>query len=490
MGLIEDILSGKIKTKQELEKAKHSYNMMMSNAELLSLIPPDKISDDVLKLLRTKPIRTLSGVAVVAIMTKPYPCPGRCIYCPGGVESNTPKSYTGKEPAALRAAMNNYDPYLQVHNRLKQLFAIGHKPSKVELIVMGGTWEFFPKDYREWFIRRAIQAMNDFPEVKPDRSLELTQQQNETANIRCVGITFETRPDYCQDVEHMLDLGGTRVELGVQSIYDDVLSYVKRGHSIEDTVKATERLKNAAFKVNYHIMLNLPKSDPDRDFNMVKTIFEDERFRPDMVKFYPTLVMKGTPLYSLWKRGKYRSYDMDTLLELLERVIAITPPWVRIMRVQRDIPVPLTDAGPSKGNLRQILLSKGIRCRDIRCREPFDRPLGKLTPVKREYHASNGTEIFLSYEDLHNDRIAGFLRLRIDDHASVRELHVYGEQTPVGEFGDVQHKGIGSSLLEWAEKLSREFSMREIRVISGIGVREYYRKHGYRFIRPYMVKRL
>jgi len=285
-------------------------------------------------------------------------------------------------------------------------------------------------------------------------------------------------------------LGGTRVELGVQSIYDDVLSYVKRGHSIEDTVKATERLKNAAFKVNYHIMLNLPKSDPDRDFNMVKTIFEDERFRPDMVKFYPTLVMKGTPLYSLWKRGKYRSYDMDTLLELLERVIAITPPWVRIMRVQRDIPVPLTDAGPSKGNLRQILLSKGIRCRDIRCREPFDRPLGKLTPVKREYHASNGTEIFLSYEDLHNDRIAGFLRLRIDDHASVRELHVYGEQTPVGEFGDVQHKGIGSSLLEWAEKLSREFSMREIRVISGIGVREYYRKHGYRFIRPYMVKRL
>ncbi len=458
-----------------------------------------------------KPVRAASGVTVVAIMTKPYPCPhGRCIYCPGGPEYGTPQSYLEDSPAAARALRYNFDPYEQVRARLRQYVAMGHTPSKVELIIMGGTFAALPLDYQEWFVTMALEAMNRFPKPKPKRwvSLEAAQRRNEKARIRCVGITFETRPDWAKErhIDRMLWLGGTRVEIGVQSIYDDVLVRIRRGHTVEDTIEATRLLKDAAFKVCYHIMPGLPGSDLDRDIEMFKTIFEDPNFRPDMLKIYPTVVVPGTELYHMWKRGEYRPLSTEEALELLLKVMPLIPKWVRIMRIQRDIPLHHVVAGIVIGNLRQVLeqeiIRRGIKSREIGFGEvglrmvrygeyPDPRDIKLL---REDYEASGGIEIFLSFEDTKRDLLIGFLRMRIpsekahrweiDQHtALIRELHVYGPQVPVGEKHELawQHKGYGSRLLAEAERIAREeFDMRRILVISGIGVRDYYRRRGYR----------
>jgi len=470
---------------------------------------------------RKRPVRTLSGVTVVAIMTHPYPCPhGKCIYCPGGPECNTPQSYIGEEPALMRAIYNKFDPYNQVRTRLRQYIEIGHTPSKVELIIMGGTFPAMPLDYQEWFITMALEAMNRFPKEKPKGyvSLEEAQMRNEHARIRCIGITFETRPDWAREkhVDFMLRLGGTRVELGVQTIYDDILKRVNRGHGVKETIEATRILKDAGFKVAYHIMPGLPGSDFDKDLEMVRTIFENPDFRPDMLKIYPTLVIEGTGLYRLWKEGKYKALTDEEAVELISEMYRYIPKWVRIMRIQRDVPAPLIIAGPKKGNLRQLVekrvLEKGIPCREIRFREVglkmwkegVEPDLKNIKLLREDYEASGGIEIFLSVEDVVNDILIGFLRLRIPSEKAhrpeidskttiIRELHVYGPQVPIGEkpIFAWQHKSWGRILLREAERIAvEEFDAKKMIIISGIGVREYYRRFGYfrSSTSPYMVK--
>ncbi|MEZ0346344.1 MAG: elongator complex protein 3 [Infirmifilum sp.] len=468
-----------------------------------------------------KPTRMLSGVTVVAIMTKPYPCPhGKCLYCPGGPQYGTPQSYVKTSPAVARAIHVGYDPYRQVQLRLKQYLAMRQVPSKVELIVMGGTFPAMPREYQEWFIAQALEALNNFPEEKTGEArLDVAMKRNESARIRCVGLTLETRPDWSfeEHVDWFLHLGATRIELGVQTVYDDILERVHRGHLVADSVKATQILKDAGYKVTYHMMLGLPGSDPERDYEAFKEIYSNEDFMPDAVKIYPTLVVPGSGLYEMWKRGDYKGYDMETLVELIAKIKAITPPWVRIIRVQRDIPTSEIVDGPPVNNLREIvwdhMRERGMRCRCIRCREVGRFALwtgrepriedAKL--VRRRYEASGGIEEFISFEDVENDVLFGFLRLRIPSEkahrwevtsktAFIRELHVYGPETPLGGEGRWwQHRGLGRRLVRAAEEVAaQEYGAEKMLVISAVGTREYYRKLGYEVLKGsfYMYKPL
>ncbi len=473
------------------------------------------------KGLIRKLTRALSGVTVIAVMTHPIPCPFNCAYCPGGPEWNAPKSYFGNEPALRRARRNGFHPYRQVHERLRQYILLGHNPSKIEVIVMGGTFLAAPRRYREWFISMIYEALNRYPNPNPPRrwDLESAILLNETAKYRVVGLTIETRPDYGYE-EHadiMLSYGVTRVELGVQSIYDDVLIRVNRGHGVRETVESTRILKDSGFKIVYHIMLGLPGSDPDRDVEMMRELFENPDYRPDMLKIYPTEVVAGTKLYEWWRRGLYEPYDDETAVETICRMYEYIPKYVRVMRIRRDIPAQEVAAGTRKSNLRDYVekrcLERGIRIREIRFREVGRQSYkygrlpdpGRIRITRTTYEASIGIEEFLAVEDVGNDIIIGFLRLRIPSTmahrpevdsrtAIIRELHVYGLQIPVGERGDSwQHRGWGSRLLAEAERIAREeYDARKILVISGVGARAYYRKHGYyRPVNsPYMHKTL
>jgi elongator complex protein 3 len=469
-----------------------------------------------------RPSRVLSGVTVVAVMTAPYPCPhGKCAYCPGGPEYGTPQSYYGDEPALMRALRVGYDPYEQVRVRLRQYEYLGYRPSKVDLIVMGGTFTALPEHYQEWFVTSLFEAFNRYPEDRPEKlpSLEEAQLRNETASIRVVGLTFETRPDHISEyvVNRLLYLGGTRVEIGVQSIYDDVLRIVERGHTVKETIKATQLLKDSGFKVVYHIMPGLPGSNFERDLEMVRELFENPDFRPDMLKIYPTLVVKGTKLYQWWVEGRYKALSDEEAVELISEMYRYIPKWVRIMRIQRDLPAQYIEAGPKKGNLRELVelraLSKGIKINEIRFREVGrslllkGRKLANVEVLVTEYEASGGVEVFISAEDIQNDVLVGLLRLRMPSEkafrpeidsktAIIRELHVYGPQLPVGEEPrdiDTQHLGVGAKLLKKAEEVAySKYDKRKILILSGIGVREYYRKLGYWREKnsPYMMKLL
>ncbi|MCK4714526.1 MAG: tRNA uridine(34) 5-carboxymethylaminomethyl modification radical SAM/GNAT enzyme Elp3, partial [Candidatus Aenigmarchaeota archaeon] len=350
-----------------------------------------------------------------------------------------------------------------VRNRLDQYHATGHIPQKVELIVMGGTFPSFERGYQEWFVERCLSAMNSYPNKPEDSTLISAQNRNETADIRCVGMTFETRPDWC-DISWLLRLGCTRVELGVQNLHDEILRDIKRGHTVQDAVEATRRLKDAGLKVCYHMMLGLPGSSPELDLGCFETLFSDERFRPDMLKIYPTVVCEGTGLHDMWKAGRYEPYSEKELICLLKKIKKVVPEYVRIMRIQRDIPTHQIIAGPKHTNLREYL--GGCRC--IRCRqakgEVGDYEIGVLT-----YQASGGEEHFISAE---GSELYGFCRLRVCEKNFIRELHVYGEQAPIGQKGSVQHRGIGKHLLKKAEEMAGG----NLYVTSGIGARGYYLK--------------
>ena len=534
--IINAILAGKIKNRKDLEKAKFKVcrdlklDRFPRNSEILQMASADEI-EQVIPILKKKPTRTISGVAVVAVMCPPHKCPhGRCLYCPESTIA--PPSYTGEEPAALRARMYDFDPYKQVYNLLLQLESIGHPLDKVELIIMGGT---FPSRYlcfQEWFITQCLQAMVDFGVKEPKivsgadeinsetlqefQYLEDAQKANENSNVRCVGMTFETRPDYSkiEDVDRMLQMGVTRVELGVQTIYNFIYHRIQRGHRVEDTVEATRILKDSGIKVAMHLMPGL-FSDPERDLRIFRRIFSDERFKPDMLKIYPCLVTKGSKLHELWENGEYEPYSTEEAVDLIVKVKKILPKWVRTMRIQRDIPSQLIEAGVKKSNLGELvykqLKDEGVQCQCIRCREVGHQAAqGTYTNaenvqlLKESYLASEGEEIFLSMEDVKSDVLLGFLRLRMPstkihrseinhDTALVRELHIYGPMIPLGEREDElwQHRGYGEHLLKEAEKVScEEYDKKEILVTSGIGVRNYYRKFGYEQKGPYMAKKL
>ncbi len=464
--------------------------------------------ETILKLGVRKPSRMLSGVTVVAVMTHPLPCPGQCIYCPGGPGYNAPKSYFGEEPALRRARRNGFHPYRQVWNRLKQYEYLRQIPSKIEVIVMGGTFLAAPQHYKEWFISMIFEGLNRYPDPDPPHKWDLVEAQlrNETARHRCVGLTIETRPDYGYEkhADEMLYYGATRVELGVQSIYDDVLEIVKRGHGVRESIESTRILRDTGFKIVYHIMLGLPGSDPDRDIEMIREIFDNPDFRPDMLKIYPTEVVEGTELYNWWREGRYRPYDDELAVEVISEMYRYIPKYVRVMRIRRDIPAKEVVAGTFKSNLREYVekrcIEKGIEIREIRFREVGlqmwkhgREPDPRYIEITRTtYEASGGVEEFLAVEDVRQDIIIGFLRMRIPSEkahrweidsrtAVIRELHVYGPELPVGVKGfSWQHRGWGSRLLREAERIAvEEYDVKKMLVLSGIGVREYYRRHGY-----------
>lgn len=504
--IVEAILSGEISSEDALESRKRrassdlGLSSLPSNADILALATPEE--RERLKMLVRKPTRTLSGVAVVAAMTSPARCPhGTCVPCPGGVAHPSPQSYTGREPAALRAAQHSYDPYEQVRARLCQLAEIGHPLDKAELIIMGGTITARPLGYQHWFVKRCLQAMNDHSRRAPAprwQSFWQAAEANETAAVRNIGTTFETRPDWCGagEIQSMLHLGATKVELGVQSTRDDLLETMRRGHTVQETVEANRALRDAGLKVGFHMMPGLPGSNLREDLEVFRELFKDSRFRPDYLKIYPTLVVEGTRLYELYKKGEYEPLGDEGAAELVAAIKELLPGYVRLQRVQRDIPAHLIVAGVKKSNLRQLaqerLRARGHRCRCIRCREAGLRGVADAdVDLKHEtYDACGGEEHFLFFET-EDDTLVGFLRLRFGEEARVRELHIYGPLVPIGTRKEGwQHRGYGARLLGAAEILAAEKGYRTLEVTSGIGARGYYRRQGYDLREPYMVKAL
>ena len=546
--IIDDILNGKISTRRDLEVEKRQLcrdlklSRFMSNADILEYAKPEE-KEIVSGILKKKPTRTMSGVAIVAVMCHPHKCPhGRCFYCP---ESDiAPPSYTGEEPAALRGRMYEFHPYVQCFNRLKQLKKIGHPIDKVELIIMGGTFPSRDLCYQEWFTSQCLKAMTDFGliiENKPNNFeynldyeeirgfekgilkayppsdyvlIDDVQKANENSKVRCVGMTFETRPDYCKQehINRMLKFGVTRVELGVQTLSDDLYVKIKRGHKIADVIEANQLLRDSAIKVAMHMMPGL-FADEKQDLKMFKQLFNDDNFKPDMLKIYPCLVTKGSELYDLWKEGKYAPYTDEEAVDLIVKIKKILPKWVRTMRIQRDIPSTLIEAGVKKSNLGELVYNKleqdNINCQCIRCREighkktRQDYTLDDFELFKETYTACEGVENFLSIEDINEESIAGFLRLRFpsknhfrdeitDKTALVRELHVYGNMIKIGDKNPKigQHTGFGERLLNEAENQAIDNGKEEVAIISGIGSRNYYRKFGYEKVGPYMMKKL
>ncbi len=480
------------------------------NSDLMRHLGPE--DGPLRKLLTIKAARNLSGVAVIAAMSSPAPCPpqAKCMYCPGGVAFGSPKSYTGKEPAALRGSQNDYDSFREVRNRLEQLEEIGHSTGKAELVVMGGTFLSFDPVYQEGFVKGLYEGLNG----ARSPSLEDAVRANETAARRCVGLTFETRPDCLgrREVDLLLGYGATRVEIGVQILDDGVLRYVNRGHEVGQTVDAFKIAKDAGLKVVAHMMPGLPGSSVEKDLRSFRTLFEDERFKPDMLKIYPTLVVRSAPLFRVYEEGRYVPYTLDETVELVAKVKEMTPPWVRIMRVQRDIPAYLIEGGVKASNLRELarqrLHEQGKRCRCIRCREVGIRSVSPRSSQAfrldvMRYGASGGEEFFLSYVD-EDETIAGFARMRLPSpdvvrpeigpsSAVIRELRVYGRLVDVGRRtpDGWQHRGYGARLMAEAERIAKsELGLEEMIVTSAVGTREYYAKLGYSRKGPYMAKRL
>lgn len=506
-------------------------------------------------LLIKRSIRTLSGVAPVHVMTAPLGCPANCLYCPN--EPGMPKSYLSNQPGAMRAILNDFNPYKQVIMRLRALYQNGHHPEKIELIENGGTWTALPRRYRTWFMTQCYKAANEFESQKeeltsdfvpPDKSQlkilnrlqnqpdhllketlrlqddddadllpELFQQQkiNETARHRMIGVTIETRPDWLSDEEilHLRNIGCTKLEIGVQSIDEDVLKWNNRGHDSSTVIEATTRLRDAGLKVAYHIMPGMFKATPEKDIAMFDELFDNPGYKPDFLKVYPCVVVKEAPLYKLWERGEYVPYDAETLLETLIEIKKRFPLYCRVARLIRDIPSESISGGNKITNLREVVkkevAKRGIKCKCIRCREVMGSKIDEeLGYDDLYYETDNGDERFLSFNGKNDGKLYAFLRLRLPETenklisdnfpelkgaALVRELHTYGKLARLNKTSGsklVQHKGLGRKLMQDAEKIAREKGYKQMAVISGIGTREYYRKLGYSLKGTYMVKPL
>ncbi|MFW9828832.1 MAG: tRNA uridine(34) 5-carboxymethylaminomethyl modification radical SAM/GNAT enzyme Elp3 [Candidatus Thorarchaeota archaeon] len=499
---------------------KYKYNKVIKNATILDMAKEEE-KQIITQILKRRSTRTLSGVSVIAIMTKPLPCPGTCIYCPGQDSQPGEKvaqSYTGQEPAAMRSIHNNYDPYLQVKSRINDLEAIGHKVDKVELILMGGTLLSTDINYQKDFVKGALEGIIE----QRVNTLEEAKKLAESSKRRVIGITIETRPDYCREdhVDLMLNYGTTRVEIGIQTLYDDVYKLVKRSHTTKDSVEAIRIARDAGLKINAHIMPNLPGSNYSKDIQMFDKLFSDSNYRPDMLKIYPTLVINGTELYKWWKEGKYAPYKDIELIDLIAKVKSNLPPYVRIQRIMRDIPANLIEAGCRNSNLRQLVQERlretNENCKCIRCREygitkrkriVAEKSFENVKLFRLDYDASQGKEIFLSYENEKLNYLIGYLRLRkpskfahrpeLNDGKTlvVREIKVVGELVPKDSkpnyYNQIQHRGYGKLLMKDAEKISKEeFDAKKLAVISGFGARDFFRKLGYQLDGVYVSKLL
>ncbi|HDR73551.1 MAG TPA: tRNA uridine(34) 5-carboxymethylaminomethyl modification radical SAM/GNAT enzyme Elp3 [Methanoculleus sp.] len=507
----DDISAGDIQRIKIAVSRSHGLASIPKNSAILAAAT-DAEREHLRRILQVKPTRTLSGVAPVAVMTSPHPCPhGKCLPCPGGPDHpfHSPQSYTGEEPAALRGRQNAYDPYAQVRVRLRQFTELGHDIDKVELIVMGGTMTARDPAYQNVFMRACIRAMNEFGEEprSDDRSFEDLCAANERAPVRCIAVTFETRPDWCrrEHIDRMLSLGVTKVEVGVQHVDDRILTYNRRGHTVEESAVANRLLRDAGLKVGFHVMPNLPAATIEDDRRLFATLFADPRFKPDFLKIYPTLVTPGSEIEELWERGEYSCYEEDDLIDLIAYAKSLLPEYVRLQRVQRDIPAKLIVAGSRHSNFRQLaqerLAAWGKQCRCIRCREVGRATLtGEPSIGVTAYECCGGTEHFISAGD--DNALIGFARMRfpgspwrqeLEGAALLRELHVYGSLVSLGKAPGTrewQHRRYGNQLLSAAEEIAITEGFSAMAVMSGIGVRPYYRRHGYERKGPYMVKRL
>ncbi len=547
-----------IPTKSSLIK---SYHKLLKQHKI-------KKSPALEKTLMKRAVRTLSGVSIITVLTKPFPCPGKCIYCP--TEARMPKSYISDEPAAARALSLAFDPYQQVVQRFKALENNGHPTDKVELIIKGGTWNSYPIKYQYWFVARCFEACNNvkFNAAKPrgarsavdekfslDKLRQLSfkiQKANENGKHRLIGLTIETRPDFINagTIAAMREMGTTRIELGVQNTNEKILKLTKRGHGTAEVKRATKMLKDYGFKVDYHLMPQLPGATPATDLKMMLKVFDDPDYRPDMIKVYPCTVVKTSELYDWLKRGEYKTYSDRHLINMLKKFKVKVPRYVRISRLIRDIPGHHIQAGNKMTNLRQViqeeLKKEGLKCSCLRCREVGHQHIesnvksqkSKVKMFVDKYEANGGTEYFLSFEDTKRDVVYAFCRLRVlkpvilskakdlslsnkrdssvtslpqnDNHnlpnegisaaelvkmgypAFIRELHTYGQLINIGKKakGASQHIGMGTKLIVEAEKICRKNKAYKLAVISGVGVREYYKKFGYKLENTYMVKTL
>jgi elongator complex protein 3 len=478
--------------------------------------------------LKIKPTRTLSGVVPITVLTKPFPCPGKCIFCPDDIMM--PKSYLTLEPGAQRALMNKFDPYLQVKNRIQALQNIGHKTEKIELLVLGGTWSVYTRVYQEWFIKRCLDAMNEFqfkeykytknvknfdnkiidnePLIKEWDIEELKKAQiiNETAKYRCIGITLETRPDRISEKEviHLRELGATKIQLGIQTTNDEILKENKRGEGSEEQKNSINLLRKAGFKIQIHWMPNLYKSTPEMDKKDIEIIYNNKSYMPDEIKIYPCSVIESAELYTYWKEKKFKPYSEEDLMDVLIHAKIVVPMYSRINRLIRDIPSTYIEAGNKKTNFRQIvqleMAKKGLYCKCIRCREIKNEEIKDITFDLYEYETEVSFEKFLSFNS--EKKILGFLRLslpkdknhfieELNNSAIIREVHIYGPALAIKEISlSAQHLGLGTKLIKKAEEISKKNNFEKISVISGIGTREYYRKRGYTLNKLYQSKNI
>jgi elongator complex protein 3 len=454
---------------------------------------------EIVRRLQVKPTRTISGVAPVAVLTEPFPCPGECIFCPN-VE-RMPKSYLPDEPGAMRAAAHDFDPYEQTASRIAALTEIGHSVDKVELLILGGTWSYYPKAYQEWFVRRCLDAMNK----SEAGSLEEAQRLNESAQHRNVGLVVETRPDLItpEEVRRLRWLGATKVQVGIQSLDDDILALNRRGHTVAETRRAMRLLRLAGFKIVVHWMPNLLGATPESDLRDFRRLWNDPAIRPDELKIYPTALLPDTGLHERWQRGEYQPYAEETLVNLLSHCKTLIPPYCRVNRFMRDIPAPNIVAGVKKSNLRQIvqrhMKQKGLKCRCIRCREVRGAAIETedLRLERLDYETDATHECFLQYVTPAG-KLAGFLRLslpqatppiaELDGCAVIRELHVYGPALRLGIKDDTvpQHAGFGTRLLDESRRITRQEGFDRLAVIAAIGTRPYYRERGFSSGRLYL----
>lgn len=461
-----------------------------------------------MKRIRMKPMRTQSGVAPVTVLTAPAGCPGKCIFCPD--DWRMPKSYIYDEPGCQRAERDGFDPYRQTLGRIQAFESIGHDADKVELLILGGTWSAYSKDYREWFVQRCFDAMNAAgdPTYSGSASLAEAQQHNITARHRNVGLVIETRPDWItpEEIRHLRQLGVTKVQIGVQSLDDEILNLNKRGHDVAAVRTALGLLRTAGFKLHLHWMPNLYGATPAKDRADFARFFADPAICPDELKIYPCSLIAETELYARWLAGDYHPYSEAELVALLADVKPTIPPYTRVNRLFRDIPAHHIQAGVKASNLRQVvhdeLARRGTQCGCIRCREIKRRATtaDELSLQSYSYTTDLTEEHFLHFvtneRSAHPGLIAGFLRLslplqpgvgsrafltEIADSAMIREVHVYGPALAIGKEseGQAQHVGIGTQLLDAARRLSKEAGFTRISVIAATGTRAYYAERGF-----------
>ena len=467
-----------------------------------------------LAVIRLKPVRTLSGVTTVTVLTKPYPCPGKCIFCPDDIRM--PKSYLPDEPGAMRAVEHNFDPYLQVRSRLEALNAVGHPTDKIELLILGGTFSSYRRDYQAWFVHQCFNAMNGTAPVPPGQDgmgngfegMAEAHLLNESAVHRNVGLAVETRPDEItpDELTWFRTLGVTKVQMGVQSLDDTILELNQRGHTVAEAHHAVALLRAAGFKIVLHWMPNLLGATLESDLADFPRLWEG--LCPDEIKIYPTQLLENTPLYEIWKGGGYQPYTTDELVRLIADVKPTIPRYCRVNRIIRDIPSTHVISGNRRTSLRQDvqleLAHRGTHCECIRCREVRG---GKVTTADLRlddlvYFADGAEQHFLSFVTP-EDQIAGFLRLSLpgedspatgltdlDNSAIIREVHVYGQSLAVGMemSGAPQHTGLGTRLLAEAEVIARKNNYRRMAVISAVGARQYYLQRGFERGELYLVK--